>query len=192
MEQLKKDIENKILANLKLLSEIKIIIDTICSNVKDNIIFDELMIPLKRRLNDVYTNVRNTKIPVKRNDSMRYDILTPDGRIELGLIAPSKEQIHSMFDWEDEPAQILREIDEYNMIQYETEPIFQKEQYVNRDFADVIKEITDKNDESEKIIENTKENEMVQDEMNKTFKNKKNKKSKKERKNAKITRKSST
>jgi hypothetical protein len=192
MEQLKNDTENRIIANLKLLEEIKIIIDTICSNVKDNVIFDELMTPLKRRLNDVYDNVRNTKIPVKQNDSKRYDILTPDGRIQLGLCALNRKQIHSMFDYEDNPAQILREIDEYNMIQYETEPIFQKEQYVNRDFVDIIKEITDKNDESEKTIENTKENEMVQDEVNKTFKNKKNKKSKKEQKNAKTTRKSST
>lgn len=189
MEQLKFDTENRIIANLKLLEEVKIIIDTISSNVKDNLIFDELLPSLKRRLNDVYDNVRNTKIPVKQNDSKRYDILTPDGRIQLGLRALNREQIHSMFDYEDNPAQILREIDEYNMIHYETDPVFLNEQFIFNNSNIINKEASVQNDESET---STNKDEVVQDELKKNLKNKKIKKLKKEQKNAKTTRKSHT
>lgn len=189
MERLKFDTENRIITNLKLLEEVKIIIDTICSNVKDNLIFNELMPSLKRRLNDVYDNIRNTKVPEKQNDSKRYDILTPDGRIQLGLRALNREQIHSMFDYEDNPAQILREIDEYNMIQYETDPVFLKEQIVFNGSNDITKEVSVQNSESEK---STTEDAVAQDKIKKNLKNKKTKKSKKEQKNAKTTRKSHT
>jgi hypothetical protein len=123
MEKVQNYIKTNITENKRLLEEVKVIIETLCNSVSDNIIFNELITPLKKRLNKIYVNIINIEPIEKCHDCKRYDIMTSSGKIELGLQASNSNQIHEMYD-DEIPVQILREINEYNEIIYETEPCY--------------------------------------------------------------------
>lgn len=162
MEKVQNYIKTNIIENKRLLEEVKVIIETLCNSVSDNIIFNELITPLKKRLNEIYVNIINIEPIEKCHDCKRYDIMTSGGKIELGLQASNPNQIHEMYD-DEIPVQILREINEYNEITYETDPC-----YLSKDVTpykilnknnEHLQDTTSKNEETTKTtkIKTTKE-----------------------------------
>ena len=63
----------------------------------------------------------------------RFDIMRPDGSIEIGLFGESEKWLRDEFKITGEDGiQILREIDEYGFIVKESEPHYPASKFVNR------------------------------------------------------------
>ena len=112
--------------NLSAIEKFVFVLNELKNDQSLKIFFDKIMeriSKIKDSTNAISRECGRIASRIGSNPHRKFDIMRPDGSIEIGLFAENEEELRNLFKYTgEEGVQILREIDEYGFIVRENEP----------------------------------------------------------------------